>query len=314
MDLFGHFLHSGGAMSPLRARALLLVCSLTAAPTTALGAQRGSDAAAITDAGCGAETYVLLSGMVGGVAGFRRLEARLLEQGYRVVTIDAYRLSVDSADVTFAALARRVDAALAARGVTSARVVGHAHGAGVALRLAASNPQRVAALYFLDVGALPANRTKVFSASLRLLPVVARIPGGRAFLRSRFLHGLRENAGRHEWLDASTQDAYVRPVLDHIGRVAAMGLRLARAKEPDSLAALVSRVRVPLTVLLGDVPHPSGPDSAELAALAPLGPLLRVEHLPGVGHFPHEEAPAEVARHLLSPRGVTIARRPRGAQ
>ena len=301
-------------MSPLRAPALALGWLLTAPPATALGAQRGADTA-ITDAGQGPETYVLLSGMVGGVAGFRRLEARLLERGYRVVVIDPYRLSVDSADVTFAALARRVDAVLAARGVTSARVVGHSHGAGVALRLAASDPQRrVAALYFLDVGALAVNRTKVFSASLRLAPVVARIPGGRGFIRARFLRGLRENSVRHDWLDAATQDDYVRPVLDHIGRVTAMGMRLAGAAEPDSLPALVSRVRVPLTVLLGEVPCPAGPGSAELAALTPLGALLRIERISGVGHFPHEEAPDEVVRHLVAPSDVATARRMGGAE
>jgi pimeloyl-ACP methyl ester carboxylesterase len=283
----------------------LLGWSLAVSPTSTLESQCTGFAVA-TDAGQGPETFVLLSGMVGGVAGFRRLEARLVERGYRVVAIDPYRLSLDSANVTFAALARRVDALLVARGVTSARLVGHAHGAGVALRLAASDPQRVAALYFLDVGALASNRTKVLNASLRLVPIVARFPGGRGFIRARFLGGLRESAGRDDWLDAATQDDYVRPVLDHVDRVAAMGARLSRANEPDSLSALVSRIRVPLTVLLGDVPHPSGPDTAELEALAPLGALLRIEHMPGVGHFPHEEAPDEVVRLLLTPRGSRI--------
>jgi pimeloyl-ACP methyl ester carboxylesterase len=301
-----------------RAQVLILGWLLVLAPTPSLGAQHTRDTA-ITDVGHGPETYVLLSGMVGGVAGFRRLEAQLLERGHRVVAIDPYRLSVDSADVTFAALARRVDAVLQTRGVESARVVGHAHGAGVALRLAATNPRRVTALYFIDVGALPVNRTKVLGASLRLAPIVARIPGGRAFIRSRFLRGLRESSGRHEWLDASTRDAYVQPVVDHIGRVTAMALRLSRADEPDSLPALVSRISVPLLVLLGDVPHPSGPEPEELAALAPLGALLRIERIAGVGHFPHEEAPAEVARHLLAPcnrpttAGVIAVRRTDGA-
>jgi pimeloyl-ACP methyl ester carboxylesterase len=300
-------------MSPLRARALLLGWSLAVPPTATLEAQR-TGGAVVTDAGRGPETFVLLSGMVGGVAGFSRLEARLVERRYRVVVIDPYHLSVDSADVTFAALARRVDALLVARGVTSARLVGHAHGAGVALRLAASDPQRVAALYFLDVGALAANRGRVLTASLRLVPIVARIPGGRRLIRARFLAGLRESAGRHDWLDAATQDDYVRPVLDHVDRVAAMGVRLSRANEPDSLSALVSRICVPLTVLLGDAPHSAGPETAELEALAPLGALLRIERISGVGHFPHEEAPDEVVRLLLTPRGMIVARGVGGAE
>jgi pimeloyl-ACP methyl ester carboxylesterase len=301
-------------MFELQVCALLLGGRLAASPSVAVDTQH-ADREAVTDRGRGPETYVLLSGMVGGVAGFRRLESLLLGRGYRVVVIDPYRLSVDSADVTFTALARRVGAVLAAHGVGSARVVGHAHGAGVALRLAARDPARVEALYFLDVGALAANRTKVLSASLRLIPLVARIPGGRAFLRARFVRGLRENSGRAGWLDEATREAYVRPVLDNVDRVTALGLRLARAQEPDSLSELVSRIRVRVVVLLGDVPHPSGPDEAELAALAPLGSLLRVERMAGVGHFPHEEAPLEVVRQLcmrgedaIAPAGAVAVR------
>jgi len=62
--------------------------------------------------------------------------------------------------------------------------------------------------------------------------------------------------------------------------------------------AVVERVRVPVTVLLGDVPHPAEPDSSEITALASLGDLVRVERIPGVGHFPHEEVPADVAAYL----------------
>ena len=257
------------------------------------------DPGAVTVAGRGATTYVLISGIVGGVAGYSRLQARLLEHGHRVIVIDPYRLSLDSADVTFAALARRVDAVLARYGVDSARVVGHAHGGGVALRLAASAPRRVSALYFLEVGALPENRTKVFSSALRLAPIIARLPGGRGFVRRRFLQGLRENAGREEWLDTATQRAYTEPLLDHLRQVVSMAGRLARAREPEPLPAVIARIRVPVLVILGTAPHPSAPGTDEIEALAPLGPLLRVERLPGIGHFPHEEAPADVATLLL---------------
>lgn len=288
------------------AHRLLLLFAL-AARSTSLFAQKGQDTPAVVEAGRGPETYVLLSGVVGGVAGFRRLEARLLEQGYRVIVIDPFHLSLNSVDVSFAAMAQRVDAALTARGVTSARMVGHSHGAGVMLRVAAMAPERVTALYFLDVGALASARTERLSASVRLAPIIARVPGGRRLIRERLLQGLRQNAGRHEWLDAETQRAYTEPMLDGIGRVVAMAVRLCEAREPDSLASLVSRIRVPVTVILGDVPHPSQPGLAELEALAPLGTLVRIERLPGVAHFPHEEAPDDVARFLLPPLR-TVAR------
>ena len=277
--------------------AAAMVVAAGAGPIAAQPPARGDAPVAV--AGDGRTTYVLLSGLVGGTSGFERLRARLVAHGHRVVTVDPYRLSLDSADVTFAALARRVEAVLAERGVTGAHVVGHAHGAGVALRLAASAPARVATLTFLDVGALPENRTRVFSSSLRLAPIIARLPGGRGYVRRRFLDGLRENSADHAWLDEATQRAYTEPFLDRIGDVVDMARRLARAHEPEPLADVVARVRAPVAVLLGAEPHPASPDSAELTALAPLGERLRVERLPGVGHFPHEEAPDRVAARLL---------------
>jgi pimeloyl-ACP methyl ester carboxylesterase len=279
----------------------LIAAALLVGPTR-LGAQLPRhDSTVVTVAGSGPTTFVLLSGLVGGVAGFRRLQAALVERGQRVFVIDPYRLAVDSTEVTFVALARYVDALLVEYGVDSAQVVGHAHGAGVALRLAANSP-RVSGLFFLDVGALEENRTKVFSSSLRLVPLIARLPGGRGFVRRRYVRGLRQNAAREEWLDAATERAYTEPFLDNLSRVVAMAGRLANAREPESRLTTVSRVRVPVTVRLGAVPHPAGPDSAELDVLAPLGGLLRIERLAGVSHFPHEEATADVATRLLAPR------------
>ena len=288
-------------------RALVAAATVAISSPSQLAAQGGQRPSAITIAGAGANNIVLLSGLVGGVAGFRRLEGRLVDESRRVIVIDPYLLSIDSADVSFAALARRVDRVLDSLGVTSARVVGHAHGGGVALRLAANASPRVSELYLLDVGALPEQRTSIFSGSLRLVPLVARIPGGRAFIRRRLINGLRENAGRHEWLDGETQRAYTDPMLREIGRVVSLALRLADARERDSLPTLIARVRVPVTVILGDAPRPAGPGPQELIALEPLGTLLRVERLHGVGHFPHEEAPAEVASVLLGATSQVVA-------
>ena len=265
-------------------------------PPAGIRAQPVIDPPAITVTGGGPTTYVLISGIVGSIAGFRRLEAELTALGHRVVVVDPYALSLDSTDVSFAALARRVDRELARLGIDSARAVGHAHGGGVALRLAAQVPTRVTALYLLDVGALPQNRTEVFSGAMRFVPFITRLPGGRRFVRSRLINGIRDNAGRQEWFDVATQRAYADPMLDRIGRVVSMAGRLASAREPEPLDNVVARLRCPVTMIVGAIPRASGPDSVEFAALAPLGGMLRVEWLAGVGHFPHEEAPAEVAR------------------
>lgn len=295
----------------------LLLPVLVAPPATPLAAQPAARSAAenalppaVTDTGQGPETFVLVTGLVGGVGGFRRVRERLVAAGHRVVTIDPYHLSIDSADVTFDALARRVQRVLAEHRVGAARVVGHAHGGGVALRLAARAPEHVATLHLLDVGAQVANRGPVLGSSLRLVPLISRLPAGRRFVRSRFVRGLRQNSARHDWLDAVTQRAYTEPMLHDIRRVVAMAVRLGRAEEPEPLAAVIARIRAPVTLLLGAVPSPAGPSPEELAALAPLGAALRVEHLSGVAHFPHEEDPDEVVRRLLAPLAGRAARAP----
>src|SRR4051812_7966931 len=219
----------GVAMSSAIDLALVVMGTVGTLATTAphpAHAQGAHEVAAVRVTGTGADTFVLLSGLVGGVAGFHRLEAQLQDQHRRIISIDPYLLSIDSADVTFAALARRVDRVLDSLGVASARVVGHAHGAGVALRLAANAPQRVADLYFLDVGALPNHHSPIFRSSLRLIPMITHLPGGRGWVKRRMVKGLRESAGRCEWLDAETQRAYTEPMLADIGRAVALAVRL----------------------------------------------------------------------------------------
>jgi pimeloyl-ACP methyl ester carboxylesterase len=252
------------------------------------------------------DTYVLVSGMVGGRAGFQRLEAELKRRGARVLVVDPYALSIDSADVTFAAMARRVDRVLEREGITNARLVGHAHGGGVMLRVAASYPHRASSLYFLDVGALPENRTRVLSRSVRLAPVVVKLPYGRDVVRRKLVEGLRENSAGDAWLDVATQRSYTDPVLDHMRRVIGLAERLATASEPEPVKDVVARLRVPAVVILGDAPRTSKPSDDEVATLASTG-RTRVERMRGVGHFPHEEAPAAVASLLVAGPAKQVA-------
>ena len=166
----------------------------------------------------------------------------------------------------------------------------------------------MSALVFLDVGALPDHRSPIFSGSLRLVPIITRLPGGRSFVKRRLVRGLRASSGPNAWLDAATERAYTEPMLDEIDRVISMALRLGRTNEPEPLTAVIARVHVPVTVLLGGSPHTAGPVPAEIPALEPLGRLVRIETMEGVGHFPHEEAPDELARRLLESRPYALGR------
>lgn len=249
------------------------------------------------------DTYVMVSGVIGGIAGYRGIERRLLQLGHRVVIIDPYLMSIDSADVSFDAMARRVNAQLELRGVTASRVVGHAHGGGVALRLASNAPDRVSEVFLLNVGALAGNRSPVFSSSMRLIALVAHIPGAKRLLRRRIVAGIRENTGNSDWLDDATAHAYADTPLAHLSGIVGMGVRLGKSEEPEPLALVLSRIKVPMTLLLGALTCPASPGADEMTALKPLGMQVRVVKIEGTCHFPHEEAPA-VVMDFLTHSGV----------
>jgi pimeloyl-ACP methyl ester carboxylesterase len=239
--------------------------------------------------------YVLLTGIVGGEGGMTRLATKLRAAGEHVVVIDPYKESLDSTDVSFAALARRVDRILDTARIERAHVIGHAHGSAVAMRLAASFPDRVAHLYLLDAGAIAISKTKVFSGSIKLIPYLVRIPGGRSLVESRFGSGMRENIGQKHWFDKPTRRAYVSLIID-VPKAIPMASRLAQAKEPEDIKTVVARLNMPVTAIIGGFPHPAGPLSVEFDLLRPLGNRFRSITLPNIGHFPHEEAPDDVVR------------------
>lgn len=245
---------------------------------------------------------MLVSGVIGGVTGYRRIEQRLAALGHRVVVVDPFQLAIDSTNVSFDALARLVHAELQTRGVTTAKVVGHAHGGGVAIRLAANFPNMISEVFLLDVGALAGNKSPVFSSSIRLAPLITRMPKGKSFLRRRITDGIRHNTGQSAWLDEATARAYTDPLLDNIGRVVRMAHRLGDSQEPEPLATVVDRIRVPVTLMLGALTCAASPGAEELAALAPLGALVRTHKIAGTCHFPHEEKPDTVVEYLTRPR------------
>jgi pimeloyl-ACP methyl ester carboxylesterase len=211
-------------------------------------------------------------------------------------------MSMDSADVSFDALARRINTQLEMRGVRGARVVGHAHGGGVALRLASNWPSRVSELFLLNVGALAGNHSPVFSSSMRLATFVTHVPGGKRFVRNRIVAGIRENTGKSDWLDDAMAHAYTDVPLDHISGVVGMAMRLGKSVEPESLSVVVARVHVPVTLLLGALHCPASPGPEEIAALQPLGSLVHIVKIDGTCHFPHEEAPDVVMSYLTHAR------------
>ncbi|UGT71694.1 alpha/beta hydrolase [Nocardia gipuzkoensis] len=112
-------------------------------------------ALAVTDTGGAGIPVVYLNGQFATQGYWRKVIAEL-GSGFRHITYDerARGKSRRSADYSFGAAVRDVDAVLAARGVDRALVVGWSYGAVVAAHWAGRNPDRAAGAVLVD-GAFP---------------------------------------------------------------------------------------------------------------------------------------------------------------
>lgn len=250
-------------------------------------------------------TVVLMSGLLGGTARLAPMANRLVAEGFRVVAIDAYRLALGTADVSFDGMARTVAAVLERESVDAAVVVAHAHGAGIALRLAAVAPARVAELIFLDAGVVTRTHSPGVERALRVASLVSRLPGGANLVRSRLVSGIRANSADPRWLTDDIARAYADPLLAELPVVSVLASRLAAAREPQAITTVLARVRAPLTILLGAVPHATGAGDEELALARQL-PEVRMQSVAGAGHFVHEEAPTAVVDAVRAARRSVV--------
>jgi pimeloyl-ACP methyl ester carboxylesterase len=197
-----------------------------------------------------------------------------------------------------ATFARDVVALLDAEGIDRVQVVGHDWGGFTAFLLALEHPERVERAVCLDIVPPWASGPSLRHAALPLLSTYAVAVGtpvlgprlmtaGGAFVRGV----IRAGSAAREWSEEELE-TYAR-VLREPARARASSAcyrtfitrevpaLAARRHRPEDLAVdtlLVMGARSPLQLVLD--PQPAG--------------LMRVERVPGAGHFLPEEAPGEV--------------------
>lgn len=201
-------------------------------------------------------------------------------------------------DYGLAVLAGDVVALLDRLGVSRAHVVGHDWGASAAYALAALHPDRVDRMVTLAIPPLA-----VFPSGWReriARPHNVYLGWGAA---SAWL--LQRDGGRivdhlyRRWSPSWTA------LTDHLGRVrrtltppdrarAAVDYYAAQANKAE-MAALAIPIRTPTLAIYG-ADEPVVRKQAFACAVHVLGPRSKVRELPGIGHWPHLEAPEEVAR------------------
>jgi pimeloyl-ACP methyl ester carboxylesterase len=249
---------------------------------------------------------LLVHGLNGFKEGWGRLPGVLAEAGLRVVAVDlpGFGATPRLRRTTPEALAAAVE--VLAAGLAPVAVVGHSMGAQVAMLAAAQRPASAPALALLApwVAARPRRLPPRAVSDILQLPLVGR-PLARLAI------------GRIRRSPARRRDAYLSTVGDPaaVAGDPAMAALLAEASDrlvradlramadwgASALALdvrpLAPRLPMPALVVVGTLDRVTEPHGAH--ALADALPCGRLLSLPGIGHFPHLEAPDRVAAGIV---------------
>lgn len=243
------------------------------------------------------DPVVLLPGLFGSAFGYRRIVPLLNQSGFATIVIEPLGVGASTrpkaADYSLHAQALRVAAALDTLGVRRAYVVAHAVGASIALRLALERPDLVQGIVSLEGGVAESATTAGFRRAMRFVPLI-KLLGGVDIVRGKIRGYMRDASADPTWVTDEVLVGYTADAARDVNATLNAYRAMGRAREPAALAASLSTIGCPVNVLLGGAPHPSAPEPGEVALLTERLPFVAVDTIPGVGHFPHEEAPERV--------------------
>jgi pimeloyl-ACP methyl ester carboxylesterase len=224
----------------------------------------------------------------------------LMPSGHRLIVLDllGYGRSDPPAAraLTLHAHAERVVALLDVLGVSSACIVGHGVGGGIAQSLAVHWPSRVARLALLSSIGFGGWKSRDIVLARATLPITSRLPP--AWLLSMVRAELERGFG-----DASRAthsiDKYVRPFATIEGRAALVRhIRALDARETSALAPRLGEIACPTSVVWGA--HDPFLPTALGRRLAGAIPGATLDVVPGARHFLPEDAPRPVADALTT--------------
>jgi pimeloyl-ACP methyl ester carboxylesterase len=231
-------------------------------------------------------------------AEYRFLAPRLVEAGYRVARMDVRghgESSTGWADVSVAAVGSDILALIHHLDAGPAAVIGTSMAAGAAVWAAAEDSQAVRSLTligpFVRSETIGMNRNTAGLYALLFAMMFAR-PWGPAMWKTYYnsLYPSRKPD------DFAAYTTWLRSNLSEPGRMEALQgmLRAGKSASQERLP----RVSAPTLVIMGSKDPDFKDPAAEAGWVA--GALRGVEHiLPGAGHYPHAEYPAETAAVIL---------------
>lgn len=250
---------------------------------------------AYREAGTGEHTVVFLHGFGGRLTTWNAVQTAIAA-GYRTIAIDlwGFGASARPARLTQHHWPGQVFGVMDALGVDRAVFAGHSLGGRVSLMCAQAQPQRVAGLCLVDAdfGHVPHGYLLAWGiAQSPFMPsLLRRIQADRGHIRRllQMAYGPRFSIS-DELVAHYHAPLCVRgsvETLTHLGR-----------QTPDlRIGGYAAQVRVPTLVIWGEA-DPIIP-AAWTVPLRRQIPHAQLLTLPGVGHFPQEEAPPAVIAHL----------------
>ena len=244
---------------------------------------------------------------------FRKIMPALAEK-HHVIAVDIRGMgATDKPDGGYdkKTMAEDIRQLIAHLGYGEAHLVGHDIGSQVAYAFAANHPEATASVTFLDVAAQPQS-----TRDLRLVPPrpltgtfsedfflwwfafnqVPDLPEALIEGRAHILHGWfwDQLLYRKDALTERDRAVYAAAYDTADGIRGGNGWYKAYAQDLDDQLAYPDTLAVP-SLGIGGLGHPLLVELMEARFSEP-----RIEHLPGVGHYVAEEAPADVVRLLTT--------------
>ncbi len=231
--------------------------------------------------------------------------AKALESDYRVLRLDLPGAGLTGADPSGDYSDTRslqvISSLLDELDIAQAVVVGHSLGGRLAWRFAAAQPHRVKQLVLVaPVGMQQPGSDDSAPTTPGLATRLLQVTLPKALVRS----GLAQAYANPQALSEVTVDRYHDLLLApqvRAAMLARMSQQAARTA-PESMTPVIANISAPVLLLWGDQDRLIAPARAQ--EVLQLWPQARLVLLPGVGHLPHEEAPAmslEALRAFIRP-------------
>jgi pimeloyl-ACP methyl ester carboxylesterase len=241
---------------------------------------------------------VLIPGIFGGAYGSRKITGPLVSRGYRCIVIEPLGYGSSSnpkkSDYSYTAQTRRIAKALDSLRVKHALFVAQSSGASIAFRLAIVRPDLVRGLLSVGGGPTESAATPGMRKAFRMGGFITKLAVSESKLRHDVRREIVRNSGDTSWATPAVIRRYTAGrAADLDGSIDAFQ-RMSKSKEQTSLAAGLHKIKVPVRLLVGTVPHPAEVTREERVLLDTALPNFRSDSVPGSGQYIQEEQPAAV--------------------